>query len=924
MQYRKFILTVLALFSGICAMAQTGGVRGVVLNRVDRHPVKDAQVILYVTPTGTSVYTGEDGTFEIRAVEDGMYRMEIKAANYMTTTLNVKIEGGIYDLRDISIAPSALMNDFGNEFSEFDNENESGAGYEDVPSVLSSSQDVFESIASYSFGAMRFRSRGYESGLSDVYINGIRFNDAMNGYTPYSLFSGLNEATREKESVGGMTISDYGTGGIGGLTNINAYASTVAKGYRFSVLTNSSTYRARLMATYSTGKMDNGWAFALSLSGRLGGNDYVDGVFYRGLAYFASAEKFIGDKHRFSLTVFGSPVQRGAQNASTQEVYDMLGNNWYNSNWGYQNGKMRNARVRNNHEPVALFNYEFTPNYDMKLSVGLSYRFGKNGYSALDWYDAQDPRPDYYRNLPSYFKDDPDKAEWALEGWLTNDNIRHVNWDRMYDVNRNSYFEEGEYSKPIDFAKANRSKYILEERHADQNDINANAHFMMNIGPLVKATFGYNFRWNQTEYYKIVKDLLGGDYWLDVDQFAERDFGSGDQIFNDIRYPNRLVRQGEKYGYDYYAQLRNHRLWTTWTFNAGGFEASLAGEGGYTSFWREGLMQKGLFPDNSLGRSAQSDFFTYRAKLGLAYKFSGQNVIYANVGYMTEAPYFDEAFLSPRTRNSLVKGLTTEKIFSADLNYSLKIGDYALRVSAFYTDIKDRTDLISFYDDLQRAYTNFSMTGIDQRHLGVELGVKIPIYAGLAFEGAVSYGNYVYTSNPYVTQTVDNSERVVLDNAQVYWQGYKVPSTPQLATSIGLTWRGKNYLFAGIDLNYFDGMYISMNPLRRTDYALTGMDLNTEEGIAAMQQMTRQEKFKGAWVLNANIGKSWRIKYKYLIGVSANVNNILHNKNIKTGGYEQMRLSRNEVNGVTVYSPFDSKYFYMFGINYMINVYFRF
>ena len=49
----------------------------------------------------------------------------------------------------------------------------------------------------------------------------------------------------------------------------------------------------------------------------------------------------------------GAPTERGAQQASTQEAYDLVGNNYYNPNWGYQDGKMRNARVRNSHEPIA-------------------------------------------------------------------------------------------------------------------------------------------------------------------------------------------------------------------------------------------------------------------------------------------------------------------------------------------------------------------------------------------------------------------------------------------------------------------------------------------------------------------------------------------------------------------------------------------
>ena len=50
----------------------------------------------------------------------------------------------------------------------------------------------------------------------------------------------------------------------------------------------------------------------------------------------------------------------------------------------------------------------------------------------------------------------------------------------------------------------------------------------------------------------------------------------------------------------------------------------------------------------------------------------------------------------------------------------------------------------------------------------------------------------------------------------------------------------------------------------------------------------------------------------------------MNNQDIKTGGYEQTRLSKNTETTVTTYQAFDSKYFYMFGTTYYLNLYFRF
>ena len=115
-------------------------------------------------------------------------------------------------------------------FGEFDLD---GYGYEDNPTILYDQNDVFNNQAGYNFSAVRFKARGYASESQDVYIAGVKMNDAMTGYTPYSLWSGLNEVTRAKASVIGSEISPYGIGGYNGLTNI--YATPQVRPARGSV-----------------------------------------------------------------------------------------------------------------------------------------------------------------------------------------------------------------------------------------------------------------------------------------------------------------------------------------------------------------------------------------------------------------------------------------------------------------------------------------------------------------------------------------------------------------------------------------------------------------------------------------------------------------------------------------------------------------
>ena len=939
----------------------SGGVKGTVINRSSKEAIQGASVHLFSGAAElASVMTDANGAFTVNGLADGRYSLVIIAPECLENRVEVTVNDGyMKNMFNISMTGIQRVSEVDDDsFAQFDMDD---SGYNDNPTILFGSNDVFNNIAGYNFSSVRFRARGYASESQDVYLAGVKLNDAITGYSPFSLWSGLNEAMRTKETTNGAEVSDYGFGGYNGVTNIFGNATNVRKGLRGSVLTNSTLYRLRLMGSYATGLMDNGWAFAVNVSARLGGNDWIDGVYYRSLAYYLAADKVLNDTHKLGFIFFATPGQRGAQNASTQEVYDLMGDNMYNSNWGYQNGKVRNARVRKTNEPVAILKYDFTPSDKFNASTTLLYRFGKNGYTALDWYDAQDPRPDYYRNLPSYFYDNnPDlnrnngvKWGWANEIWTHAQyypELTHLNWDRFYDVNRLQKDDSG----------LARSKYIQEERHVDQQDLNFAYTIKYRPTEVSTITGGLTARINRTEYYKQVADLLGGDYFMDIDNFAERDFAATPyKLQNDLDYylangSAQVLHKGDKYGYDYLAQVRNYGAWLNAESTWGNFSANLGGRIGYDSFWREGLVRKGLFPgqpedssmaskwqaagiqatdETSYGKSKVSSYLTYAAKLGLNYVIGGSQRVYANVGYFNDAPKFNQAFLSPRTRNTLMDGIKTVKTFSSDINWQYSGNGINIRTTAYYTTIKDQSKVMSAYDDLQNAFSNFAINGIDQMHTGVEMGFKVPTYVvpNLSVQGVLAAGRYVYTSNPTMTQTVDNSAEVVMENVKVpYWKStllpdgtvkrHYVPSTPQIAASLGLAFN-RNYWFIDADVEYFGESYLDMNPLYRTESAVCGPD--NQMSAAELEYMTEQERFDPAVLVNLSIGKSWYIHYKYQLGFSFNVKNLLNNKNVKTGGYEQTRMVDNTVSK-SQYYRFDPKYFYMAGTNYMLNVYFRF
>ncbi|MBQ7622890.1 MAG: DUF2012 domain-containing protein [Bacteroidales bacterium] len=943
--------------------AYSGGIKGVVVNRSERTPVENARIsVSSGTAASYEVEVSQDGTFTLSNLPDGLYTLRITAPGYLDNLVTTTVHDGyVNNLFNLSLSEVQRVDEIDDDnFALYDLDN---AGYSDNPTILFGSNDVFDNIAGYGFASVRFRARGYNSEIQDVYIAGVRMNDAITGYSPYALWSGLNEAMRDKETVSGSDFSDYGLGAYNGLTNIFGTASHVRKGFRTSVLTNSALYRLRVTATYSTGMMDNGWALAASVSSRLGGNHWIDGVYYRSLAYYVAADKRFNDEHTLSIAAFGAPGERGVQNASTQEVYDLVGNNMYNSNWGYQAGKVRNARVRRVHEPVVFLKHDWKPSDKYSQSATILARFGSNGYTALDWFDAQDPRPDYYRNLPSYFMDpNPDlnrnndmKWGWANEVWThpsSYSDLTQINWDRLYRVNATQ--ADG------------RAKYVQEERHTDQRELNFALTGRLRPGGFFKANFGVFARLNYTHFYKKLADLLGGGYFKDVDNFAERDFGSMEwKVQNDLDYyiangEARNLHTGDSYGYDYAAQTRYVGHWWDTEFTFGALKLNAGAMLSYDTYWRVGYKRKGLFPgldDNgnklvvdgtvleptyepdgsvvtSKGKSDYLHFWSWSVKGAASYTIGTHMKVSGHVGYYTAAPKFNQVFLSPRTRNSLVDGIDKVKTFASDLNWEYSGNGINARFTAFYTTIKDQSKVMSAFDDLQNTFSNFAITNIDQRNMGIELGFRVPTYfvPNLSVQGALALGEYVYTSTPLLTQTVDNSSEVIMRDVPLpYWkhtiltdgtvvQKHYVPTTPQTALSIGLAYN-YNYWFIDADFQYFDRAYLDMSPLYRTDAAVAGPDNRvTDEELV---YMTTQEKFPRAFLLNLSVGKSWFTKDRHQIGFSLSAKNLLNNKNVRTGGYEQTRFIDNTV-AKERYYRFDPKYFYMAGFNYMINVYFRF
>ncbi|MBP7463098.1 MAG: TonB-dependent receptor plug domain-containing protein [Bacteroidales bacterium] len=796
-----------------------------------------------------------------------------------------------------------------------DSDIQNDAQSQDISGLLQSSDDVYVSVAGYTFGQAFYRIRGYNSEYYSVLINGVSANDPQTGRAFWSNWGGLNDATRSQVEYNGLSFSSEGFGDIGGMTNILTRASQYTPQTKVSYSIGNKSYRHRVMFTHSTGLLENGWAFTVSGSRRWAVEGYTQGTFYDAWAYFVSAEKVLNSHHSIGFTGFASPSRRGRSSVSTQEVYDLTGNNYYNSNWGYQNGKVRNARVNNYHQPNLMLTHYWKIDEFKKLTTSVLYMFGKGGATSLNWYDSADPRPDYYRYLPSYYTNENEfMANYLADEWREDENFRQLDWDGFYDANRKNLFTilnvngiEGQN------LTGNRAKYMVEERRTDVSKFNFNSVYNDQINENIRVVAGIDAVIYKGENYKIVSDLLGADWWLDIDQFAERDFFNDTSAQADLDNVNRPVGVGDKFGYDYIANINTAHAFgqAGFTYKRLDFYAGI--DLAYSGFYRTGLMRNGMYPNNSKGDSEHYNFFNYQTKAGLTVKLDGRNFVVINGSFGTRAPYFDNIYISPRTRDYVVDSITSETVFTGDLSYVYRSPVVKARITGFYSEFRDQTEIKSFYHDELRTFVNYVMTGMDKRHYGGEFGIEVKVSATINIQAAFGYGRYLYNSRPLVTIAQDNSSEVLASNRTVYMKNYHVGGAPELAGSVGFKYNAPKYWFVGVNANYFDENYVDINPERRTAEALTSFVVTDPQ----WRQILDQEKLDPAYTIDIWGGKSWRISGNYL-GFTLSVDNILNKKDNVTRGFEQLRYDQGDVN------KFPSKYMYMYGRTYMLNVYYRF
>lgn len=926
---RKVIQLLLMLLVALPSVANVTGLKGTIVDALTGKPIADANIILQ--DRGAFVVSGADGTFTISNLTEGKDLLQVIAYGYIDRQMEVEILPGITrNLGEISMRISefdaSLLNPDDYVFDESQLLEDEG-GNQSIGTIQGANDNVYYQTSNYDFSVMRFRLRGYDSEYSQGYINGVNFNDPARGRFNYSGLGGMTSSAFRSKSVGiGLESVAYGFGGIGGATNFSTYASEYAPGWRGNLSYTNSNYSLRAMMQYASGVNKHGWAVTASVIGRYAPEGVIEGTFYNSFGYFLSVQKIFNDEHSLNISTWGAPTQRATASATYDEAYQLADNYLYNPNWGWLDGKKKSARIVNSFDPSAIINWIWKPQMGTTLNTALGFRHNSYSSSALNWYQAADPRPDYYRYLPSWYAPtaeegtelyDQQKAvyDYYTEQWQTNENMRQIDWNAIYQTNllNNEMYQRNPELQ-------GQATYILENRHSDFASWMFNSYLNHRLNDIMTLEGGVSFNYTDSHYYKTIKDLLGAEYWRDIDNFAERDFPDNPTMLqNDLNNPNRKVKKGDTFGYDYNIRSISARAWLQNQIKTAHWDVNYGVSVSYTNFRRYGNMRNGRAPENSYGAGERHTFDNAAIKAGATYKLDGRNYFVAHASYGTTAPLYDYAYVSPRVKDTAITGLESERYLSADISYVWNYSRFRGSITGFWTNTYNGTERTSFYDDQYSSFMNYVMAGINKTYKGVELGMAYKLTPSLTVTAAGTFARYQYKNRPKGVRSYENG--TMPDTVTtVYIKNYYVGGTPQQAYNIGLDWAAPKMWFFNINASWMGDSYIDLSPMRHEAlpnlYKVCGSE---EELEAKMREVTTQEKLNDAFVVNLSVGKVIYTNFGQM-NFNLSVNNLLNKRDIQTGGYQQGRFDYENFD----VGKFPNKLYYAQGIRVYFNFGIRF
>ena len=787
------LIVLLMVSTGL--FAQT--VNGTVYDSNSR-PLEGANVVLVGTELGDTA--NADGAYAMLNVPAGTYELKASFIGYkpMTETIVVGNEGvmthfilevGGLALSDVEVLASRASDKTPVAYTNVTKEEfETRLGSQDIPMILNTTPSVYATQQGGGAGDARINIRGFNQRNIAVMINGVPQNDMENGWVYWSNWDGVGDTAASIQVQRGLSAVNLATPSIGGTMNIITDPTSFEKGGKFKQEAGEGGFM-KTTFNYNTGLLLND---KLALSGtivRKTGDGIIDGTWTDAWAYYLGASYAVSDKQRFELYAIGAPQRHGQnlykQNIATysQELagdidgydtdafaegnkFETEAGRFFNQNvapvdpsytgkqYWYMYGANTTNRYSSNflnerenffHKPLVNLNHFLELNDKTRLSSVFYWSGGSGGGTGTYGSVSRMPAVEGER----WYASSPWTWDWNAEIAQNSDNI-----DENFSTTEN------------------RSTGILRNSINRQDTYGLISKLNYVVNPELELQFGLDWRTAGIEHAREVRDLLGGDYYVD---YADDNFEEG-----------KVVRLGDIIAY-------HNETTVDWIggfaqFNYTTDKMNLYGMGGVSSI--EYSYQDWFTVEQELVKA--DPIQTYQLKGGVMYDVNPDMNIFFNTGLVEKAPILDNVI---DYSGNVASDPDNEKFLHNEFGVNYRFGKLGVNASAYMTDWQDRnlTKSVSTGQGSSGDTDIIFLRGVNQKHSGVEIETNYMVNDMLDLMFVTSFGNWKFDGDAEGTYQENeyNSEGQVIGFETTEYayalDGLYVGDMPQTAYILGVT-----------------------------------------------------------------------------------------------------------------------------------------
>lgn len=786
---RRYLFAVLLVAVMVPALALAQGtITGNVTDANSGDALPGANVMVVGQPYGGA--SDLSGAYVIEGVPAGNYQVSASVIGYETISMSAQVASGVATTINFALSSETL------EMSALEvlasragkntpvaytnvskEEMEVRLGSQDIPLVLNTTPSVYATNQGGGAGDARINVRGFNQRNVAVMINGVPQNDMENGWVYWSNWDGVGDATSSIQMQRGLSAVNLATPSIGGTMNIITDPTQLEAGGSVKQEMGSGSF-LKTTANYNTGLIGDKIALSSTIV-RKTGDGIVNGTWTDAWAYYFGASYALNSDNRFELYAIGAP-QRHGQRRYKQNIA-AFDSTYAKSIDGFDEGAIdafqETADGRNYNENVSDVSSSYT-------GQQYWYMYGEGGMFGGGLVDRYDPdfinesenyfhKPlinlNHYINLTEKLRLSSvlywsggsgggtgtyGSLKWNYHAGIPSPS-RFVHYDLTIANNSNV---DSTYS-----TTENRSYGILRNSINRQSTIGLISKLNFDLSKMLKLQVGVDWRTAGIEHAREVRDLLGGDYFLED---------------ADPNEPNKMARLGDII--DYHSETT-----VDWIgfFGQGSYIAgpvSAYGMAGYSSI-------KYSYQDHFTiaDEVVKSDpIGAMQFKVGGKYNLAENLGIFGNFGIVEKPPIMDNVIYFDGT---VASDPANENFISSELGVTYESKMFAVTANGYNTDWKDR-NLTKSVDAAAGSGGDSDvifLTGVNQNHKGFEVEATVQPMKMLRLDASLSFGSWQFTGD--ADGDYRDESGVILGEYTYALKDLKVGDMPQTSYVFGAT-----------------------------------------------------------------------------------------------------------------------------------------